>query len=331
MSFICVFAVFRASKPAPMITLEHTSSIEDMILKRIIDGKYNDVLPPIKRKEKPEDAPELSQEKDQMGLGEIYANEYLAKTLEGGDADGNKRKGGDDEKRAEIKSLFMKVWSPVQNSKTSQLHHFVFLCDLQICRNLDALSHFHYTPKPVNQEGAVTVHNLPSLMMEDIAPSDSLQAQASSTHAPEEVMHKPRARVEILPEAERTSEDRHRFRNASKRTRRTQRQRDAAEAASAASAVAGSGGEAASVKEGQLARLHESRRLDEQLRGDKRVLLSSAGDNNEHPAKRSKSSAQFFANYKDIAAGIQDVKKAAKTAGSKDKGGAAMSAGRMKL
>jgi U3 small nucleolar ribonucleoprotein component len=104
-----MFAVIRASKPAPMITLEHTSSIEDMILKRIIDGKYNDVLPPIKRKEKPEDAPELSQEKDQMGLGEIYANEYLAKTLEGGDADGNKRKGGDDEKRADIKSLFMKV------------------------------------------------------------------------------------------------------------------------------------------------------------------------------------------------------------------------------
>jgi U3 small nucleolar RNA-associated protein MPP10 len=126
--------VERASKPTPVITLEHTSTLEDMILKRVIDGKYNDVQPPAQRKEKSGDAPELSQEKDKLGLGEIYAQEYLAKTLEGGDADANKRKGGDDEKRAEIKSLFMKV-----------------------CRSLDELSHFHYTPKPVNQEGAITV------------------------------------------------------------------------------------------------------------------------------------------------------------------------------
>ena len=37
--------VFRASKPTPIITQEYTSTLEDMILQRVKDGNYNDVIP----------------------------------------------------------------------------------------------------------------------------------------------------------------------------------------------------------------------------------------------------------------------------------------------
>ena len=98
-----------------MITQEHTSSLEDIIIKRIVEAKFNDLVPAPERdtrfldEENPNDIG-LSQEKDKLGLGEIYANEYLAKTMEDSTTDqAKKMKGGDDERRADIKSLFLKV------------------------------------------------------------------------------------------------------------------------------------------------------------------------------------------------------------------------------
>jgi U3 small nucleolar RNA-associated protein MPP10 len=65
---------FRASKPAPVATEEFTSSLEELIIQRIKDEKFDDVIP----REKPDeidlsvrDAPELSQEKSKMGLGDV--------------------------------------------------------------------------------------------------------------------------------------------------------------------------------------------------------------------------------------------------------------------
>ena len=52
----------------------------------------------------------------------------------------------------------------------------------KVCRELDALSHFHYTPKPVVVESVIT--GLPSIEMEEVIP---LTESNVSTKAPEEV------------------------------------------------------------------------------------------------------------------------------------------------
>lgn len=55
----------------------------------------------------------------------------------------------------------------------------------KVCRQLDALSHFHFTPKPVVQEISVAA-SVPSLSKEDIAPTTESSAAVVSL-APEEV------------------------------------------------------------------------------------------------------------------------------------------------
>ena len=37
--------IFRTSKPAPLITETYTNTIEEMIMKRITDEQYDDVIP----------------------------------------------------------------------------------------------------------------------------------------------------------------------------------------------------------------------------------------------------------------------------------------------
>jgi U3 small nucleolar ribonucleoprotein component len=55
-----------------VVTQEHTSSLEDLICRRIKDGSFDDVLPPEQqpRQRRDYDA-ELSQEKSSRGLGEV--------------------------------------------------------------------------------------------------------------------------------------------------------------------------------------------------------------------------------------------------------------------
>lgn len=65
----------------------------------------------------------------------------------------------------------------------------------KICRQLDALSHFHFTPKPVVSEVSVQGTDLPSLSMEEVAPSTHISAV--STMAPEEVMSSPTSDLRV--------------------------------------------------------------------------------------------------------------------------------------
>merc|ERR1712012_268713 len=69
-----------ASKIAPIITVEHTQSIEEMIKSRILAEDWDDVipreLPDIGMKQNGE-LPEVSQEKSKLSLGELYEREYL--------------------------------------------------------------------------------------------------------------------------------------------------------------------------------------------------------------------------------------------------------------
>ena len=68
-----------------MITQDFTSTLEDTIKRRIKEDKFNDVAvrQPSTGRGKGTDgeAPELSQERSRVGLAEVYAEEFLAKSL----------------------------------------------------------------------------------------------------------------------------------------------------------------------------------------------------------------------------------------------------------
>ena len=118
-----------ALKPAPVITEESTLTLEDRIKKRIVDKLFNDVE---RRYETNDgagkgfdpnamDDEEISQ-KSKKGLAEVYEEEYLRTTTSSyvSEKDTQLVK-----THAEIDGLF----------KT-------------LCYNLDALTNYHFTPKP---------------------------------------------------------------------------------------------------------------------------------------------------------------------------------------
>lgn len=114
-----------AVKQAPVITPEVTKSLEELIRGRIKQGMFDD---PIRKTEadlpKYRPAVQLDDTKSKKGLGELYEEEYLRQTS----ASGEKTE-KENPAHAEISALFRKL-----------------------CYKLDALSNFHYTPKPVRAD-----------------------------------------------------------------------------------------------------------------------------------------------------------------------------------
>ncbi|EPS63494.1 hypothetical protein M569_11291, partial [Genlisea aurea] len=108
-------------RPAPVIT-EVNESIEDLIKKRIVEGRFDDVQ---KRPSLPTKSPsekiELNETKSKKGLAELYEDEYAQKTGLVSTA-----LSFADEQKKEATMLFKKL-----------------------CLKLDALSHFFFSPKPV--------------------------------------------------------------------------------------------------------------------------------------------------------------------------------------
>ncbi|XP_011377424.2 U3 small nucleolar ribonucleoprotein protein MPP10 [Pteropus vampyrus] len=175
----------HAVRMAPVITEETTLQLEDIIKQRIRDQAWDDVV----RKEKPkEDAYEykkrltLDHEKSKLSLAEIYEQEYIKlsqqKTVE-----------EENPEHVEIQkmmdSLFLK---------------------------LDALSNFHFTPRPPVPDIKV-VSNLPAMTMEEVAP---VSASDAALLAPEEVKEKNKA-GDVKGSAEKTATDRKRERRKRKR------------------------------------------------------------------------------------------------------------------
>lgn len=197
-----------AFKPPPIITAEHTASIEEVIKKRIIDEDWDDVVP----RELPDiglhkrgggDAPEVSQEKSKLGLGELYEREYLKKTT-GFDRDAHEKETEEGAAKEEMKKLFA-----------------------DLCSKLDALSNYHFAPRPVADDADVTKQNVPAIAMEEVLP---LHVSASRGAAPEEVYAGGKGRQSVLKgESEMDQAERKKLRNAKKSARRKARKQKIAD------------------------------------------------------------------------------------------------------
>ena len=154
-----------AFKPPPILDpAEHAADIEEMIKKRIIDEDWDDVvpreLPDIGTKRGSGDAPEVSQEKSKLGLGELYEREYLKKTA-GYDRTADEKRTEEDAAKEEMRSLFG-----------------------TLCSQLDALSNYQFAPRPVADEADVSESkDRPAIAMEEVLP---LHVSGSKGAAPEE-------------------------------------------------------------------------------------------------------------------------------------------------
>ena len=164
-----------ATKMAPLITVEHTANLEDVIKRRILDEDWDDVvpreLPDVAWNKKRGELPEVSQEKSKLGLGELYEREYLKKAV-GYDVDAAEKQTDEEKARNEMKALFA-----------------------NLCSKLDALSNYHFAPRPVADEAEVRAVTTPAIAMEEVLP---LHVSDARGVAPEEVYGKKKGRDGVL-------------------------------------------------------------------------------------------------------------------------------------
>ncbi|KAJ4781609.1 U3 small nucleolar ribonucleoprotein MPP10 [Rhynchospora pubera] len=170
-------------RPAPVITEEVTASLEELIKKRIIDGQFDDVQrAPSLPSKAPRELKELDENKSKQGLAEIYEEEYAQKA-----GLATAPISVSDELKKEAEMLFKKI-----------------------CLKLDALSHFHFAPKPIIEDMSIQA-NVPALAMEEIAP---IAVSDAAMLAPEEIFE---GKGDVKDEKELTGADRKRRRANKKR------------------------------------------------------------------------------------------------------------------
>lgn len=128
-------------------------------------------------------------------------------------------------------------------------------------------------------------------------------------------MDKPRTREELLPEAERSREDRAKIRRAKKQARRTKLHSSNLSDQAAFNAGVDSAG----------SRKHEARSLDEQLKNDRRVVQGQASKATSYT-----NSSEFFSRLQDEVR--QNIDSGRQSKRRKDENSSAQSsAGRVKL
>ena len=196
-----------ATKMAPIITVEHTESLEEVIKARILEEDWDDVvpreLPDIGWHSKRGELPEVSQEKSKLGLGELYEREYLKKAV-GYDKDAAEEESEEQKAKNEIKSLFA-----------------------NLCSKLDALSNYHFAPRPIEHEAEIRPVTKPAIAMEEVLP---LHVSDARGVAPEEVYGKKHGRESVLrADSELEQQDRKRLRTAKKSARRKKRKQKQAD------------------------------------------------------------------------------------------------------
>ncbi|KNA17739.1 hypothetical protein SOVF_077540 isoform A [Spinacia oleracea] len=170
-------------RPPPVITEEVTASLEEIIKKRILEGQFDDVQrAPKLVSAAPKETKELDDHKSKKGLGEIYEEEYAQQA-----GFVSAPLSMNDELKKEASDLFKRL-----------------------CLKLDALSHFHFAPKPVVEDMSIQT-NVPALTMEEVAP---VAVSDAAMLAPEEVFS---GKKNIKEDNELTKEDRKKRRAKKKR------------------------------------------------------------------------------------------------------------------
>ncbi|KAI9727142.1 MAG: U3 snoRNP protein [Chrysothrix sp. TS-e1954] len=175
----------RAGKPVPIPTTEVDEDIEALIRRRILDKEFNEVIRrrptelvtgPDPRRGRLRD--ELADSKPSQGLAAEYEDDYFKKS------DPNYV----DKRSEEQKAVHAKIEAQWKD----------------ISAQLDALSNWHYKPRPPTASLDVRT-DAPVISMEDARPSaGGTDGLATSALAPQEVFnvaeaHKNRRRSEILP------------------------------------------------------------------------------------------------------------------------------------
>lgn len=165
-----------ADKLKPVITEEYTETLEDLIIERIKEAMFDDV----ERKAAPK-APkkrkrlvEVSSEKCEMGLAELYEKEFVEKAT------------GETEEEQELTK---------EQKEIAELKAELFY-------QLDALSNFHFTPVRPKLQLEITP-NVAAVQAEEKIP---MAVSTAMARAPEEV-YRP-DRHEKVGESERTQGER---------------------------------------------------------------------------------------------------------------------------
>jgi U3 small nucleolar RNA-associated protein MPP10 len=175
--------------------------LEEVIKRRILDEDWDDVipreLPDVAWNMKRGELPEVSQEKSKLGLGELYEREYLKKAV-GYDVGAAEKETEEEKAKNEMKALFA-----------------------NLCSKLDALSNYHFAPRPVADEAEVRAVTTPAIAMEEVLP---LHVSDARGVAPEEVYGTRKGRDGILRgDSELDQAERRRLRGAKKAARRKAR------------------------------------------------------------------------------------------------------------
>lgn len=166
----------RTGKPLPVITQEVTEDIEALIKRRIINREFDEVV-----RRRPDDLVtgpqrrrfELSDSKATSGLADQYADEMLRKN------DPN--------------------YVDIRDEKLKQEHREIERMWKDISGKLDALSSWHYKPKPAAPSLEVRV-DAPTIMMEDARPTAGADLGAATSMLAPQELYKPgeqRSKLEI--------------------------------------------------------------------------------------------------------------------------------------
>jgi U3 small nucleolar RNA-associated protein MPP10 len=260
----------RASKPIPIVSQDYTNTIEDIIINRIKNDNFNDII--YKKKstsinDNNNDNDDDINEKSKIGLGQIYENEYIATNNTTSKSNSNKN---DDANKQEIKELFN-----------------------IINKQLDALSHFHYTPKPVVNDINITsiknttTSNMRSILIENINPTNESDANAL---APDEVYKKKTGRdASLKSNVEYDRDDKKRLRSASKSKKRKEKKQKTIDDTIKAKANIYS----------KEARKLDDKLVDDIIKQDKRVTIG----------KNSTDDTSSFSNSKSFFTKVQNLKE----------------------
>lgn len=255
----------RSTKTAPVITPEVTASLEDLIKQRIKDELWDDVerkLPNAHLSGKKKELADVSTEKSKVGLGQIYAQEF--------------------------EQRFLGAAAPGEEAARKQEEEIVVLWK-KLNYKLDALSNFHYTPKPKVKEMEIR-SNVSAIQMEEVIPMGVSNAAAV---APEEVQMKQKGRKGVLVGTEeRSAEERQRVRRASKAARRKRRRAKLVDERAVARANPGMGNK------------YERKKAMEELSRARNVTKAS---NVDEDVKWTKSADVFRKLQSEVRSGIDTI------------------------